>query len=227
MFIELKSIKKTFRNGKGNKDISVLEDINLSIPKGELVAIKGASGAGKSTLLNILGCVDRPTSGCYSLNGIDVAKKTSADLSRLRNKTFGFILQHFALIEEDTAIENVGVPLLFSKIPISKVDAISMKKLQDLGVADLAQKKVSKLSGGEKQRVAIARALVNDPDIILADEPTGALDTKNTEMIMNIFKRLNGQGKTIIIVTHDEVVAKSCKRVITLSDGKIVDDSGE
>lgn len=224
MVIELRSIKKKFRNGKGNEDIPVLNDINLSIKRGELVAIKGASGAGKSTLLNILGCLDKPSSGLYLLNGIDVANNTPAELSKLRNKTFGFVLQHFALIEDDTAIENVGIPLLFSRVPFSKIDELSMEKLHDLGVSDLAQQQVSKLSGGEKQRVAIARALVNDPSIILADEPTGALDTKNTEMIMEIFKRLNNQGKTIIVVTHDDFIAKSCKRVITLSDGKIVDD---
>lgn len=224
MVIELKSIKKRFQNGKGNEDALVLNDINLSIRRGELVAIKGASGAGKSTLLNILGCLDKPSSGLYFLNGIDIANNTPTEFAKLRNKTFGFVLQHFALIEDDTVIENVGIPLLFSKVPVSKIDEISMKKLHDLGVANLAQKQVAKLSGGEKQRVAIARALVNDPSIILADEPTGALDTKNTEMIMDIFKTLNNQGKTIIIVTHDDYVAESCKRVITLSDGKIVDD---
>ena len=225
MLIELKSIKKTYSNGKVAPPLFVLNDINLKVQEGELVAVKGASGSGKSTLLHILGCLDKPTDGLYLLNGIDIAKKPSTELSRIRNKTFGFVLQHFALIEEDTVLENVGVPLFFAKVPFSQIDKFSTEKLQYLGIAELAQKRVSKLSGGEKQRVAIARALVNNPNVILADEPTGSLDTKNARLIMEIFKSLNKQGKTIIIVTHDDFIAESCNRIITISDGTIVDDT--
>lgn len=225
MLIELKSIKKTYSNGKSAPPISVLNCIDLKIQEGELVAIKGVSGSGKSTLLHILGCLDKPTDGLYLLNGMDIAKKTSVELSHIRNRTFGFVLQHFALIEEDTVLENVGIPLFFAKVPFYQIDNFSMEKLQYLGIANLAQKRVSKLSGGEKQRVAIARALVNNPNVILADEPTGSLDTRNTRLIMDIFKTLNKQGKTIIIVTHDDFIAESCNRVITISDGMIIDDS--
>lgn len=226
MIIELKSVEKSYSAGKKNIQTRVLNDINLKIHEGELVAIKGASGAGKSTLLHIIGCLDKPSSGLYLLDGVDVIQKTSAELSIIRNKTFGFVLQHFALIEDDSVIQNVAVPLLFAKVPNSQVNQMSMEKLRYLGIADLAQKQVSMLSGGEKQRVAIARAMVNNPSILLADEPTGALDTKNTAMVMEIFKELNKQGKTIIIVTHEEYIAKSCKRIITISDGNIIDDTG-
>ncbi len=225
MLIELQSIKKNYSCGKNNPKITILNGINLNIQEGELVAIKGASGAGKSTLLHILGCLDKPSDGRYLLNGINIGEKTSAELSKIRNKTFGFVLQHFALIEEDTVLQNVGVPLLFAKIPFSQINQISMEKLRYLGIADLADKQVSKLSGGEKQRVAIARALVNNPSILLADEPTGSLDTKNTAMIMDIFKDLNKQGKTVIIVTHEDYIAQSCNRIITISDGKIIEDT--
>lgn len=225
MLIELKSISKTYSNGKNVSPISVLNRVDLQIQEGELVAIKGVSGSGKSTLLHILGCLDKPTDGIYLLNGMDMAQKTSAELSRIRNRTFGFVLQHFALIEEDTVLENVCIPLVFAKVPFSKIDNCSMEKLRYLGIENLAQKRVSKLSGGEKQRVAIARALVNNPDVILADEPTGSLDTKNTRLIMEIFQSLNEQGKTIIIVTHDDFIAESCNRIITISDGAILDDT--
>lgn len=224
MLIELQSIKKCYPNGKTNQKITVLNGVNLTVMEGELVAIKGASGAGKSTLLHILGCLDKPSDGCYLLNGVNVKNKTSIELSIIRNKTFGFVMQHFALIEEDTVLQNVSTPLLFAKRSFAQMDKVAMQNLHALGIEDLANKQVSRLSGGEKQRVAIARALVNNPSILLADEPTGSLDTKNTTMIMDVFKELNEQGKTIIIVTHEDYIAQSCHRIITISDGRIIKD---
>jgi len=222
MLIELSGIEKTFKTRRDGVVLKALAGIELSIEKGEMVAVKGPSGAGKSTLLHIIGCLDKPTNGVYRLDGADVSKASHAELSKIRNKKFGFVMQHFALVEEDSALQNVGIPLLFGKTPFSQIDALAMERLRQLGIENLAKQKVSKLSGGEKQRVAIARALVNQPEIILADEPTGALDTKNSIMIMEIFKDLNAQGKTIIIVTHENFVADACNRIITISDGRII-----
>ena len=184
MLIELKGIEKTFQARGDAAPVRVLKGVDLAIERGEMVAIKGSSGAGKSTLLHILGCLDRPTGGTYLLEGADVAKEPPASLAQIRNGKFGFIMQHFALVEEDTALQNVAIPLLFSKTPFSLIDACALEQLRRIGIAHLAKKRVSKLSGGEKQRVAIARALVNGPEIILADEPTGALDSENAAMIM-------------------------------------------
>lgn len=186
-----------------------------------MVAIKGSSGAGKSTLLHIIGCLDRPTSGEYLLDGESVTGMSSSQLAALRNACFGFVMQHFALIENDDALQNVATPLLFSKTKLSLMDALAMEQLRYVGIHHLAKKRVAKLSGGEKQRVAIARAMVNDPHVILADEPTGALDRENSERIVGLFQQLNARGKTIIIVTHDDYVANSCQRIVTIDDGII------
>jgi len=222
MLIELIGIKKIFKAHRNSAMYKILNGIDLFIEKGEMVAVKGSSGAGKSTLLHILGCLDKPTSGVYKLEGVDVASESSDRLSKIRNKKFGFVMQHFALVEDDDVLQNVAIPLLFCNTSFSLIDALAMERLHQLGIESLARQKVSKLSGGEKQRVAIARALVNQPEIILADEPTGALDKENSIMIMNIFKDLNTQGKTIIIVTHEEFIANSCDRTITISDGRII-----
>ncbi len=221
MLIALKGISKSYQASHGAPPYQVLKDANLSIDKGEMVAIKGSSGAGKSTLLHIIGCLDKPTSGSYLLNGQDVSQLSLSKLAEIRNASFGFVMQHFALIEEDNALQNVATPLLFAKARRSQMDARAMEQLRNVGMEQMANKRIATLSGGEKQRVAIARAMVNNPEIILADEPTGALDRANTEKIVQLFQQLNEKGKTIIIVTHDDFVAQSCRRIVTIADGVI------
>ena len=221
MLIALNGISKSYQASHGAPPYQVLKDANLSIDKGEMVAIKGSSGAGKSTLLHIIGCLDKPTSGSYLLNGQDVSQLSLSKLAEIRNASFGFVMQHFALIEEDNALQNVATPLLFAKARRSQMDARAMEQLRNVGMEQMANKRIATLSGGEKQRVAIARAMVNNPEIILADEPTGALDRANTEKIVQLFQQLNEKGKTIIIVTHDDFVAQSCRRIVTIADGFI------
>lgn len=221
MLIALKGISKSYQASHGAPPYQVLKDANLSIDKGEMVAIKGSSGAGKSTLLHIIGCLDKPTSGSYLLNGQDVSQLSLSKLAEIRNASFGFVMQHFALIEEDNALQNVATPLLFAKARRSQMDARAMEQLRNVGMEQMENKRIATLSGGEKQRVAIARAMVNNPEIILADEPTGALDRANTEKIVQLFQQLNEKGKTIIIVTHDDFVAQSCRRIVTIADGVI------
>lgn len=221
MLIALNGISKSYQASHGAPPYQVLKDANLSIDKGKMVAIKGSSGAGKSTLLHIIGCLDKPTSGSYLLNGQDVSQLSLSKLAEIRNASFGFVMQHFALIEEDNALQNVATPLLFAKARRSQMDARAMEQLRNVGMEQMANKRIATLSGGEKQRVAIARAMVNNPEIILADEPTGALDRANTEKIVQLFQQLNEKGKTIIIVTHDDFVAQSCRRIVTIADGVI------
>ena len=214
MLIALNGISKSYQASHGAPPYQVLKDANLSIDKGEMVAIKGSSGAGKSTLLHIIGC-------SYLLNGQNVSQLSLSKLAEIRNASFGFVMQHFALIEEDSALQNVATPLLFAKARRSQMDARAMEQLRNVGMEQMANKRIATLSGGEKQRVAIARAMVNNPEIILADEPTGALDRANTEKIVQLFQQLNEKGKTIIIVTHDDFVAQSCRRIVTIADGVI------
>lgn len=221
MLIALNGISKSYQASHGAPPYQVLKDANVSIDKGEMVAIKGSSGAGKSTLLHIIGCLDKPTSGSYLLNGQNVSQLSLSKLAEIRNASFGFVMQHFALIEEDSALQNVATPLLFAKARRSQMDARAMEQLRNVGMEQMANKRIATLSGGEKQRVAIARAMVNNPEIILADEPTGALDRANTEKIVQLFQQLNEKGKTIIIVTHDDFVAQSCRRIVTIADGVI------
>lgn len=221
MLIALNGISKSYQASHGAPPYQVLKDANLSIDKGEMVAIKGSSGAGKSTLLHIIGCLDKPTSGSYLLNGQNVSQLSLSKLAEIRNASFGFVMQHFALIEEDSALQNVATPLLFAKTRKSQMDARAMEQLRNVDMEQMANKRIATLSGGEKQRVAIARAMVNNPEIILADEPTGALDRANTEKIVQLFQQLNEKGKTIIIVTHDDFVAQSCRRIVTIADGVI------
>lgn len=225
MSLVLKNISKIYTNSNNKSIKKVLDDISLSVEKGDMIALKGKSGAGKSTLLHIIGLLDRATEGDYLLDEVDIAKVDNKRLAALRNQKIGYILQDFGLIEEETVLYNVCLPMIIAnkKMKIAKEAAI--EKLKSVGMESYANNKVSNLSGGEKQRVAIARALMNDPMYILADEPTGALDSGNSEKIMKLMQRLNSEGKTIIIVTHDDTVAKMCKKTIILNDGKIVEET--
>lgn len=220
--IELSNINKTYNKGKVNA-FQALYDVSVSVADGEMVALIGKSGAGKSTLMHIIGCIDDFESGTYILNGDDISKIKENKRAQIRNKDIGIVMQDFALVEDYSAIENVIIPLLFAKGKTTESKKVrAMKALEKLGIAELANKSVNKLSGGQKQRVAIARAIVNNPSILLADEPTGALDVKKSAEIMNVFKKLNKQGMTIVIITHDMEVAQECNRVVEISDGKIM-----
>ena len=220
--IELSGINKYYKYNK-RKNYHALKDINLKIEDGEFVAIIGRSGAGKTTLLNIIGLLDNYDSGKYLIDGQNTQGMNDTKLSKLRNEKIGFVLQDYALIENKSVIINVMLPLFFNpKYSFSKMQQVAMKVIEKLGIQDQSHKKVNQLSGGQKQRVAIARAIVNDPSFILADEPTGALDTKTSAEIMELFKSLNDEGKTVIIITHDPTVAEACKRKIEISDGKLI-----
>lgn len=219
--IKVTNLNKTYNKGKA-AEFHALKGLDFEIENGEMVAIIGKSGAGKSTLLHILGAIDNYDEGSYLLDDIEVGKLSQGKLAEFRNKHVGIVLQDFALVEGFSVIENVMIPLRFSKRSKKDYKNLAMDALKQVEMDELAKKDVNKLSGGQKQRVAIARAIVNDPDFILADEPTGALDTKTTEQIMKLFKELNDKGKTIIIITHDPQVAESCGRVIEISDGVIV-----
>lgn len=220
--IEMKNLGKAY----GSKETATvaLDHVNLTIDQGEFVAIMGKSGAGKSTLLHILGGLDTFDSGEYRLMGKNVGAMKDNSLSQLRNETIGFVMQDFALISEKTDLFNTMLPLFFDKTPWSKMKAQGLAALERVGIQELAKKRVNQLSGGQKQRVAIARAIVKKPPLLLADEPTGSLDSETGKSIMEILTALNGQGTTIVLVTHDEDVAACCKRKIFLSDGKIVQD---
>ena len=214
-FIEIKNLKKIY-NANKSIEVEALKSINLIIEKGDFCSIVGVSGSGKSTLLYILGCIDKQTEGTYLLEGKNVSMMSENELAQIRNKKIGFVLQDFGLIEEETVIENVRVPILFCKDKnlIRNFRNKAEKLLKDLGIENL-------LSGGQRQRVAIARALINDPELILADEPTGSLDTNTAQNIMNIFKELNKSGKTIIIVTHNMELAKETQKCVKIKDGLI------
>ncbi|MBN1053554.1 ABC transporter ATP-binding protein [Clostridium botulinum] len=216
--IGLKDIKKIY--GKKDYETVALQSINLEISEGESIAIMGTSGSGKSTLLNILGCLDTQTSGSYFFNGNSINTFKEKELAKLRNSSFGFIVQSFALIDDFTVYENVVIPLDYSKNKKKKSEVINL--LKKLGIDEKINKTPKELSGGQCQRVAIARALVNDPEVILADEPTGSLDGRTGQEIMNILLDLNKKGKTLIIVTHDLNIAKQCHRIVNIVDGKII-----
>lgn len=220
--IKMTNITKSFFIGKPNQ-LDILKNINLSVKKGEFVAIIGASGSGKSTLMNIIGALDRQTSGEYFLDGIDISKINDNDLSEIRNKKIGFVFQSSNLIARTNSLQNVELPMLYygkdRKTRISRAKEL----LQLVGMEDRMNHLPSELSGGQKQRVAIARALANDPDIILADEPTGALDSETGRLIMNIFHKIHEtQGRTIILITHEMKLASETQRIITLKDGEII-----
>lgn len=202
--------------------LNTLIDINLEIFEGEFTAIMGPSGSGKSTLMNILGCLDRPTSGEYYLYERNVANLADDELAEVRNKRIGFVFQSFNLLPRMSALENVALPLVYSKVASKERIERATSMLEKVGLHDRMQHKPNELSGGQRQRVAIARALINNPAIIMADEPTGNLDSKSSEDIMDIFAQLNEQGKTIIVVTHELEIAMKTKRMITVRDGRIV-----
>lgn len=214
--IELKNISKEY-----TKQMVALKNINLKIEEGEFAAIIGPSGAGKTTLMNILGCLDKQTEGEFWLDGENISKYSDKQKARLRNEKFGFVVQDFGLISGLTVYKNIRIPLLYTKNKANKKRENIEKILERLKIFDKMDENVNNLSGGQRQRVAIARALVNSPNIILADEPTGALDQETGKEVMDIFDELNKQGKTVIIVTHDMSVANRCKRIIRVIDGKI------
>lgn len=209
----------------GMQAIPVLKGINLDIFKNEYVALMGPSGSGKSTLMNILGCLDSPTSGTYILNGKDVSKMADNDLAEVRNKDIGFVFQQFNLLPRLSAAENVALPLVYAGVTKKERTERAMEVLAKVGLADRSHHKPNEMSGGQIQRVAIARALVNDPAIILADEPTGNLDSKTSVEVMNIFGKIQAAGNTVVLVTHEENIAAYAKRVVRLKDGFIESDN--
>ncbi len=220
--IELANITKTYRMGE--LDITVLAGVSLSVQQGELIAIMGPSGSGKSTLMNIIGCLDRPTSGTYHFENREISTLSDDELASVRNVKIGFVFQTFNLLPRFSALKNVEIPLIYSGIPARVRRQRAMPLLEKVGLSDRMHHKPTELSGGQQQRVAIARALVNNPPLLLADEPTGNLDSRSGEDILNILTGLNKQGVTIIIVTHDQNVAERCKRSIHLKDGQIISD---
>lgn len=220
LILEAKSVYKTYK--VGTNTIEALKNISLSIYKGEFISIVGKSGSGKSTLMHIIGLLDTPTSGEVYLNGKDVSKLDEARLAKIRNGEIGFVFQSFNLLERASSIDNVMLPLKYSKSPSESWQKKSVEMLNLVGLGDRLNNKSNELSGGQKQRIAIARALVNDPSIILADEPTGNLDSKTGEDILSLFRDLNAKGKTIIIVTHDDEIASRANRKIIIKDGEVV-----
>ena len=220
--IELSNITKTYRMGE--VDFTVLSGVSLSVRRGELIAIMGPSGSGKSTIMNIIGCLDRPTSGSYRFEDREISAMSDDELASIRNVKIGFVFQTFNLLARFSALKNVEVPLIYGGVParVRKERAVPM--LVKVGLADRLHHKPTELSGGQQQRVSIARALVNNPTLLLADEPTGNLDSRSGEEILKILTGLNEQGGTVIIVTHDQNVAARCRRIINVMDGQIVND---
>ncbi len=222
MLIRIENLSKVYQLGQ--VQVRALNRINLTIERNEYVAIMGPSGSGKSTLMNIIGCLDVPTEGRYILNDQDVSHLTDDELARIRNKEIGFVFQTFNLLPRATALHNVELPLIYNGTPRAKRREMAMEALERVGLADRASHRPNELSGGQRQRVAIARALINNPSLILADEPTGNLDSKTGEEIMQIFNDLNEAGNTIVLVTHEEDIGRRCKRLIRLLDGEIIKD---
>lgn len=220
--IHIENMKKIYNPGEN--EVRALDGIDLDIEKGDLVAIVGHSGSGKSTLMNMLGCLDTPTSGKYVLDGQDVASMTDNQLADVRNKEIGFIFQGFNLISNLDAVENVELPLVYRGVSKNERKQLAMEALKSVGLEDRMKHKPNEMSGGQQQRVAVARAVAAKPPIILADEPTGNLDTKSTQEIMEILKELHSSGRTVIIITHDEEIASQAHRVIRILDGRIEED---
>lgn len=222
MLIELKGIGKTY--GEGELKVPVLFDVNLSIQQGEYVSIMGPSGSGKSTLMNILGCLDRQSEGTFLFNNQDISHCSDNELSNIRLDEIGFVFQSFHLLPRQSALENVSLPLIYKKV--NRLERISRatKALESVGLGNRIHFKPNQLSGGQKQRVAIARAMINEPKLILADEPTGALDQSSGKQVLQLFKELNQNGVTIITITHDESVARHADRILRMVDGRLIED---
>ena len=218
--ISLTNIVKKYHIG--SVETIILKKVSVDVNKGEMIAIVGASGSGKSTLMNIIGLLDKADNGKYLLKGNDVAGLSEDELAKLRNQSIGFVFQQFNLLPRFNAIKNIALPLIYRAIPQELINKKVIDVLKRVGMEDFASHRPTQLSGGQQQRIAIARALVGDPEVILADEPTGSLDSRTGKEIMNLFSALNNEGRTIILVTHDEQVASLCERRITLVDGKIV-----
>lgn len=220
--ISIKNITKTYK--VGGEVVNALKGVDLEIEKGEYVALMGPSGSGKSTLMNMLGCLDTTSSGTYILNGNDVSSMNDNELAQIRNKEIGFVFQTFNLMPRLSALENVALPLVYAGKKRSEREAKAAKCLEAVNLTDRMSHRPNELSGGQRQRVAVARALVNDPAIILADEPTGNLDSKTSDDIMNLFEEIHRHGNTVIVITHEEEIARRAKRIIRLKDGKVERD---
>ena len=224
MLIDIRNIYKIYNEGR-ESEVRALDDVSLQIDKGEFVAIVGQSGSGKSTLMNVLGCLDIPTYGEYYLNGNDVTSPSDKQLARIRNREIGFIFQGYNLIQELDALENVTLPLIYQGVSVWEREDMAMDALARVAMDDRAHHRPSEMSGGQQQRVAIARAIATRPNIIMADEPTGALDSRTGRHVLEILRELYREGTTILLITHDEGIAANAKRVVRLSDGKIVSDT--
>lgn len=221
--IELRNVYKIYGEGL-ESEVRALDGVSLDIEKGEFVAVVGQSGSGKSTMMNVLGCLDIPTRGTYHLDGVDVRELSDKQLSRIRNKQIGFIFQQYNLIQNLTVLENVELPLIYQGIdPIDRRE-LAMQALARVGLADRAQHKPTQMSGGQQQRVAIARAISTRPPIIMADEPTGALDSRTGHEVLGFLQQLNKEGSTVILITHDNGIAATARRIVRIADGKIIED---
>jgi putative ABC transport system ATP-binding protein len=220
MILELNNIYKNYHQGK--MDVPVLKDVSLKVEEGAYMAIMGPSGSGKSTLMNIIGCLDKPTSGNYIFGDEDMLKYNDSELSTVRLKNIGFVFQNFNLLPRQSALDNVALPLLYAGIARKERNQIAKEALERVGLGDRIEFKPTQLSGGEKQRIAIARAIVNNPNILLADEPTGALDSQSGEQVMELFNKLNKEGVTIIMITHEREIAEHAERIVMIRDGEIV-----
>lgn len=219
MILELKGIYKDYQQGK--MSVPVLKDINFSMEEGEYVAVMGPSGSGKTTLMNLIGCLDKPTRGEFFLDGQDISKCTENEMSDIRLKKIGFVFQSFHLLPRQTALQNVEMPLNYAKIPRKERRERAFRALERVGLAERVDFRPNQLSGGQMQRVAIARAMVNNPKLLLADEPTGALDTKSGHQVMELFQRLNEEGVSVLMITHDPEIASFAKRTVTIRDGRL------
>ena len=220
LIAKLSNVSKLY--GEGSLEVKALDNLNLKVHQGDYLAVMGASGSGKSTAMNIIGCLDRPTFGKYELNGNSVEKLTDDALADLRNQELGFVFQQFHLLQDATALENVMLPLLYACIPLSERKELAEAALKRVGLTDRMNNRPNQLSGGQQQRVAIARAIINKPSLLLADEPTGALDSNTTEDVLNLFDDLHTQGITLVLVTHEDEVAVRAKRRALFKDGRII-----